>query len=43
MLYEAARCAEELWTLSEWAPERDTVAGQARLRLQQLEERVSIS
>ena len=43
LLYEAARCAEELWTLSEWAPERDAVAGQARLRLQQLEERVSIS
>ena len=43
LLYEAARCAEELWTLSEWALERDAVAGQARLRLQQLEERVSIS
>ena len=43
LLYEAARCAEELWTLPEWAPERDAVAGQARRRLQRLEERVSIS
>ena len=43
LLYEAARCAEELWTRPEWAPERDAVAGQARRRLQRLEERVSIS
>lgn len=43
LLYEAARCAEELWTLPEWATEREAVACQARRRLKQLEERVSIS
>lgn len=43
LLYEAARCAEELWTVPELAPERDAVARQARRRLERLEERVSVS
>ena len=43
LLYEAARCAESLWTVPELAPERDAVARQARRRLERLEERVSVS
>ena len=43
LLYEAARCAEELWTAPELAEEREAVARQARRQLERLEERVSIS